>query len=447
MPPLPTRPAGILLSLILVSLGLLALKTEAATGPAACPIPGPRVYQAAFAGAVGSEWTTALTGTTPSGRSFLGPFGNQAVTLSLACLPDHVQVTVDLELFVIQSWDGNEAVHPDTGDPIGPDIWQVSVAGGPAWRTSFTQWPTFRQAFPGAYPDGDYPAYTGAAESNTLGYFYAGLPMDAVYRLTWTAPHAGPDLAVRFAAEGLQALTDESWGISRVVVRVAPPFFIYLPIMRRAPDSAAATPNPTGTMTPSATLTWTATNTPTLHPSITQTATVPPSRTVTPTATRTATPTPTATPTRTATPTPTAPPTASRTATPTVLPTGTLTPTSTRTGTLTSTGTTTPTGTRTATRTGTGTATPSATGTPTPSPQTPTRTPAPTATVPCPFIPGSPDALLYCNGNGLKPGVTVIPPTPLPTATVPCPYVPGSPEWQIYCDGPGLKPGVTPPPP
>lgn len=191
--------------------------TRTPTPTAIPPCPSPiGSYSNDFQGPVGSEWSPATTSFTPSGRQFLGEFGNQVVNLSLPCLEPHVAVALTFDLFVIRSWDGNTVTHPNLGT-VGPDIWRVALTGNsPLLQTTFTNWPDFRQAFPGHYPGDDYAAYTGAVENQSLGYIYDNTPQDAVYRMRLVIPHQANALALDFSAVVLQPLADESWGLDNV---------------------------------------------------------------------------------------------------------------------------------------------------------------------------------------------------------------------------------------
>ena len=85
-----------------------------------------------------------------------------------------------------------------------------------------------------AYPDGNNPAFTGAAEIDTLGYEFLGVPMDSIYHLSFLVPHQTDLLELDFAALGLQSLLDESWGIDNVEVKfVDLGAKIYLPMIVR----------------------------------------------------------------------------------------------------------------------------------------------------------------------------------------------------------------------
>jgi hypothetical protein len=157
------------------------------------------VYTNDFEGVVGPEWSDTSINVTPAGaRKFLGQFGNQTVRLTLMNLPPHTLVTVSFDLFIIQSWDGNNTT-------FGPDVWELRVDGGPTllhttFSNAFASETSFRQAYPDEFPGGDHPGLTGAAEHDTLGYpdnsGYSGAN-DAVYQLHFTFPHTAstPDFS------------------------------------------------------------------------------------------------------------------------------------------------------------------------------------------------------------------------------------------------------------
>jgi hypothetical protein len=160
------------------------------------------------------EWSNDTRDITPAGgRVFLGQFNNETVSLLLSGLPAHSEVTVSFDLFIIQSWDGNRTA------PAGPDIWDLSVAGGPTLlHTTFAsvdEGPN--QAYPDTFPGGDNPAGTGASEVNTLGYGFSG---DSVYHLSFTFSHSASTLQLNFSGTGLEDIFSESWGLNNVEVAV-----------------------------------------------------------------------------------------------------------------------------------------------------------------------------------------------------------------------------------
>lgn len=199
------------------------------------------VYTNDFEGVVGPEWSKTTTDVTPIGaRRFLGQFSNEVVTLTLVNLPPHESVAVSFDLFVINSWDGNTTT-------VGPDIWALSLPGGPSLlHTTFSNVDElgFRQAYPDSYPGGDHPAHTGATEIDTLGYSNYG---NSVYRLSFIFPHSASSLAIDFSGSGLQTLSDESWGLDNVEVRVGgsiPPTPTLTPTSSPTPTPQAAITTP-----------------------------------------------------------------------------------------------------------------------------------------------------------------------------------------------------------
>jgi hypothetical protein len=196
------------------------------------------VYFNDFQGAVGSEWSHATIASAPNPdyvgtRLFLGEFGNDTVSLSLTGLQEHATATVSFSLYLMRSWDGN-AANVVNGDPLGPDRWKLSVAGGPTLLdTTFSNGNPAGQAFaPSPFssgctgynlslPSGTYNPLTGASECYSLGYTFNNEAMDSVYNLSFVIPHSASSLTFNFQGLGLQSLADESWGLDNVRVETA----------------------------------------------------------------------------------------------------------------------------------------------------------------------------------------------------------------------------------
>jgi hypothetical protein len=180
------------------------------------------VYQNDFESPVGAEWSTALRDTTPLGaRAFLGQFSGESATLNVDAIPAHSELTVSFQLFVILTWDGNFSSNP----VIGPDVWDLSVSGGPTLiHTTFSNGPIGTsqppQAFPDAHPGGSHPFMTGASEVYTLGFMRdegEGV-LDAVYNLSFTFPHTSSSLSLVFSTSQMQGIADEAWGIDSILI-------------------------------------------------------------------------------------------------------------------------------------------------------------------------------------------------------------------------------------
>lgn len=196
-------------------------------------------------------WSAPITTQPACGSAFIGEFNNQTVDLSLVELPQHTTVTIEFDLLILRSWDGNETSRSTSSpaawpyalpgsDAIGPDVWSLSVDEQPLLTTTFSNWEDygFRQAYPSAYPGGSHPSRTGASKVNSLCYKFGTTSQDTVYHMRYTIPHDQTNLILSFSASGLQAIADESWGLDNVTVRLSSgadlkPNKIYLPEMRR----------------------------------------------------------------------------------------------------------------------------------------------------------------------------------------------------------------------
>lgn len=155
-------------------------------------------------------------GRSPIDSTFLGEFGNQSVSFTIAGAPRHDSVVVELDLYIIRTWDGS------SGTSDGPDIFTVTDdALGQLLRTTFSNNDGLPQAYPGAHPGASNPPMTGAVAISSLGYAEG----DAVYRLRLIYPHTSPTIALTFEAQlrdRFERLGNESWGIDNVVISVLP---------------------------------------------------------------------------------------------------------------------------------------------------------------------------------------------------------------------------------
>ncbi len=180
-----------------------------------------------------SEWSLPRLDTTPGTAThdddgFLGQLGNETASLSLSGLPAHTELVLNLDLFVILTWDGNNS---SCGE--GPDIFDLDVNGGATLlHTTFNNGVanpcgTQVQAYPDAYPGGANPTRTGADENDTLGYDYSGTPQDSVYNLSFTFAHTSSEVQLDFSAAGLQSVSDESWGLDDIEVKTGSGGVVY----------------------------------------------------------------------------------------------------------------------------------------------------------------------------------------------------------------------------
>lgn len=186
-----------------------------------------------FENSVGPEWSKSTIATTPIGeRHFLGEFGSETVSLSLTNLAAHTEIILSFDLFILKSWDGQ---GPE-GDPSGPDIWSITADNSNfSFTTTFSNhypgtsyiYPEGKeQKYPNQWPDGaNMPAFSGASEINTLGYHHPDrtwIPMDAIYRLSFTFEHSAESLVINFMGNLTNEIWNESWGLDNVSVYLIP---------------------------------------------------------------------------------------------------------------------------------------------------------------------------------------------------------------------------------
>ncbi|WP_414521362.1 SGNH/GDSL hydrolase family protein [Umezakia ovalisporum] len=183
------------------------------------------IYSNDFEAVPGSEWSSTIISTTPvGGRNFLGEFDNSTISLTInnTSLANSI-VTLEFDLFIINSWDGNNPF-------FGPDRFQLTVAGEQSLNllnTTFSNIEEYasRQDYPLSFGSGDYPAGTGATEIDTLGYTFFG---DSVYHLAFSFPYTNDSITFNFSGSGLQGIGDESWGLDNISVSVLKPNVILL---------------------------------------------------------------------------------------------------------------------------------------------------------------------------------------------------------------------------
>ena len=164
-----------------------------------------------------------------NGEAWLGSstgnfgFGAGTATLSLTGLAPHSAVTIDFDLYIIGSMDGN---GPAGG---GPDVWSLAQTGtstSTLLRTTFANFTGGNtQAFGSqATPNGSFAPRTGSVASNHLGYDTTnGTDFgDATYHLSYTFASASAAQSFAFTSTQTESDGNEGWGLDNIVVKVNP---------------------------------------------------------------------------------------------------------------------------------------------------------------------------------------------------------------------------------
>ena len=178
------------------------------------------LYNNDFNTSIGSAWsfpasnpaTSTPTLKTYNGQSVLGYMGAQKAILSVTGIPAHDLITIDYDLYIHDSWDGNYS-------GAGPDVFNMKVDGNSVINTTFANWnyaPYNDQAFPDNIPASN-PSTTGNVSTN-LPIACSG-PITTKYHITRTVPHTASSLDLLFEAIGLEVACNESWSIDNLVIQ------------------------------------------------------------------------------------------------------------------------------------------------------------------------------------------------------------------------------------
>jgi hypothetical protein len=164
-------------------------------------------YFTDFQSGVGPEWSLSNLESSETNyfTRFTGRFSNEAQTLTLTNLTVGQSYTVGFDFYAIDSWDGS---YSGTGD-----FFNVRVGTNQVFHETFSNFngnpPNNPQSFP-------YSPDEGRANFG----FNASL-VDAIYRnieVSFVASNA--TVQITFQGQNLQDISDESWGLDNVSVRL-----------------------------------------------------------------------------------------------------------------------------------------------------------------------------------------------------------------------------------
>lgn len=190
---------------------------------------GPAVYTSYYTNNFNSSADTAnwtfpatvpVTGTpvvkTWNGKMVLGNMGAQQAILNLSGLPAHDKIKVEFDLYIHDTWDGNNVES-------GPDIWNMKVDGGSVINTTFSNWwfnPYNTQAYPNNIPASN-PNYTGSVETNLPTACNSLVStLSTKYRISKVVDHSASSLALLLEAIGIEVACNESWSIDSLSIQM-----------------------------------------------------------------------------------------------------------------------------------------------------------------------------------------------------------------------------------
>lgn len=160
--------------------------------------------------------------------SILGQYNNGNFALTVNNLPKHDLVTVNFDLYIHDSWDGNKSA------PDGPDIWEMLVDGNPYINTTFSNDPCATgggifcapQAYPFDYPNSDHNPKSGAYKTNLPGFCSKKNDPNGttMYKIEKTFRHSNSSLLLQCLDQLVQTNTsdpkcDESWSVDNIIIK------------------------------------------------------------------------------------------------------------------------------------------------------------------------------------------------------------------------------------
>ena len=156
-----------------------------------------------------------------NGIDLLGPFNNDGFTLTLDNLPSHRILTVYVELYIHDSWDGNGF------EPDGTDLWFITMDDQLVFETSFSNAPCeppycLLQSYPDPHHSTNLPR-TGAFRTDLPGlcHLQDNPNGTTLYRIEKRIGHKESSVNISFQDILVQPnspnpLCDESWSVGEI---------------------------------------------------------------------------------------------------------------------------------------------------------------------------------------------------------------------------------------
>jgi hypothetical protein len=158
--------------------------------------------------------------------SVIGQYNNSGFTLNLNDLPRHHLITITLDLYLHDSWDGNKL------GPDGPDIWQMLVDGNTYIDASFSNSECSPgnfcppQSYPLNYPNNYSNPKTGAHKTDLPGvcHLVNNTNGTTLYKIVKTFKHSNNTLILQCLDKLVQTndpipKCDESWSVDNIIIK------------------------------------------------------------------------------------------------------------------------------------------------------------------------------------------------------------------------------------
>ena len=167
--------------------------------------------------------------TSYNGSRVLGNYNNGRFELILNELPEHDLIDVSFDLYIHDSWEGNQQLNEMQN---GPDIWGMKVNGKSYIYTTFSNLDCVTgnicppQSYPADYPNNNYNPRSGATKTNLPG-FCSQLSKSngtTLYRISKSISHSDKTLVLECFDELKQKdaadpKCDESWTVDNIKIK------------------------------------------------------------------------------------------------------------------------------------------------------------------------------------------------------------------------------------
>jgi len=145
----------------------------------------------------------------------LGPFNNDNASLNLSGLPSHDSVEVSLDLYIHDSWDGNN-------NTLGPDQWKLKIDNATVVNTTFSNFTYESQSFPQSVGSNN-PGRTGAYNTSLPTRCNQGGLISSMYKIKIKVAHAATTIQIDMEGLNLENICNESWSVDNVKIDLRSP--------------------------------------------------------------------------------------------------------------------------------------------------------------------------------------------------------------------------------
>jgi hypothetical protein len=175
--------------------------------------------------------TGIINGTisTFNGTKVIGNYNAGGFDLTLNDLPVHDLVDISFDLYIHDSWEGNQQLRDNEN---GPDIWQLKVDGKTFINTTFSNLDCLPgnycppQSYPADYPNNFNNPKSDASRTDLPGFCsQVNNPNGTtLYQIHKSISHSENRLTVQFADKLVQKLLadpkcDESWSVDNIKIK------------------------------------------------------------------------------------------------------------------------------------------------------------------------------------------------------------------------------------